>query len=330
MIVTIFGGSGFVGRYIAQRLAKQGHRIRVAVRKPNEAIFVRTYGVPGQVEPVSANVRDDRSVNDAVKGSDSVVNCVGILVETGRQGFHDIHAEGAERIASAAAREGAETLVHISAIGADPDSESEYAASKGKGEEAVMSQFADAIVLRPSIVFGAEDQFFNRFAAMTRMSPIIPLVGARTKFQPVFVGDVANAAAKCACGETSPGIYELGGPEVADFRSLMHLMLKSVRRRRAVVSLPEFVAMPMAGAMDILQFITMNVLVNNMLTKDQVRQLANDSVVSDRARTLSDFGIEPTAMEAVLESYLYCYRPAGQFTAIHESADLSDLEQGGR
>ena len=330
MVVTIFGGSGFVGRYIAQRLAKQGHRIRVAVRKPNEAIFVRTYGVPGQVEPVLANIRNDRSVADAVKGSDSVVNCVGILVETRRQGFDSIHVEGAERIAAAAARAGAETLVHISAIGADPGSESKYAASKGKGEESVMSRFADATVLRPSIIFGAEDQFFNRFAVMARMSPVIPLVGARTKFQPVFVGDVANAAAKGACGEVSPGIYELGGPEVADFRSLMHLMLECVRRRRAVVGLPEFVAMPMAGAIDILQFVTMDLFVNNILTKDQVRQLARDNAVSDGVRTLSDFGIEPTAMEAVLESYLYCYRPAGQYTAIHESADLADSGQGDR
>ena len=330
MIITIFGGSGFVGRYIAQRLAKQGHRIRVAVRKPNEAIFVRPYGVPGQVEPVLANIRNDRSVAEAVKGSDSVVNCVGILVGTRRQGFNSIHVEGAERIASAAARAGAGTFVHISAIGADPDSESKYAASKGKGEEAVMSRFADAIVLRPSIIFGAEDQFFNRFAVMARMSPVIPLVGARTKFQPVFVGDVANAAAKGACGEASPGIYELGGPEAADFRSLMHLMLECVRRRRAVVGLPELVAMPMAGAMDILQFVTMDLFVNNILTKDQVRQLARDNTVSDGARTLSDFGIEPTAMEAVLESYLYCYRPAGQYTAIHESADLADSGQGDR
>ena len=330
MIVTIFGGSGFVGRYIAQRLAKQGHRIRVAVRKPNEAIFVRTYGVPGQVEPVSANIMSDRSVNDAVKGSDSVVNCVGILVETRRQGFTDIHVEGAERIASAATHEGAETLVHISAIGADPDSDSKYAASKGEGEEAVLSRFAKATVLRPSIVFGAEDQFFNRFAVMARMSPIIPLVGAFTNFQPVFVGDVANAAAKGARGEASPGVYELGGPEVADFRSLMQLMLQCVRRRRAVVGLPDFVAMPMAGAMDILQFITMNLFVNNILTKDQVRQLAQDNVVSGGARTLSDLGIEPTAMEAVLETYLYSYRPAGQFTAIHESANLADSEQGDR
>ena len=330
MIVTIFGGSGFVGRYIAQRLAKQGHRIRVAVRKPNEAIFVRTYGVPGQVEPVLANIRNDRSVADAVKGSDSVVNCVGVLVETRRQGFDSIHVEGAGRIAAAAARAGAGTLVHISAIGADPDSESKYSASKGKGEEAVMSRFADATILRPSIIFGAEDQFFNRFAVMARMSPVIPLVGARTKFQPVFVGDVANAAAKGACGEVSPGIYELGGPEVADFRSLMHLMLECVRRRRAVVGLPEFVAMPMAGAMDILQFVTMDLFVNNFLTKDQVRQLARDNAVSDGVRTLSDFGIEPTAMEAVLESYLYCYRPAGQYTAIHESADLADSGQGDR
>ena len=179
-------------------------------------------------------------------------------------------------------------------------------------------------------LFGAEDQFFNRFAVMARMSPVIPLVGARTKFQPVFVGDVANAAAKGACGEASPGIYELGGPEAADFRSLMHLMLECVRRRRAVVGLPEFVAMPMAGALDILQFVTMDLFVNNILTKDQVRQLARDNAVSDGFRTLSDFGIEPTAMEAVLESYLYCYRPAGQYAAMHESADLADSGQGDR
>lgn len=322
MIVTIFGGSGFVGRYVAQRLAKRGHRIRVAVRRPNEALFVRPYGVPGQVEPVLANIRNDDSVAEAVRGADAVVNCTGILVETRRRRFEDVHAKGADRIAAAAAESGAKKLVHVSAIGADPGSASAYAASKADGEAAVLARFPGAIILRPSIVFGPEDKFFNRFASMARLSPVIPLVGSRTRFQPVFVGDVAQAAEVALEAEASPGVYELGGPDIEDFRGLMRLMLQCVRRKRALIPMVDQIAAPLAFCMDMLQIVTLDLFVNNLLTRDQVRLLGADNVVSEGAMTLSDLGIEATPMSAVLESYLYCYRPAGQFTAIHESADM--------
>lgn len=322
MIVTIFGGSGFVGRYVAQRLAKRGRRIRVAVRRPNEALFVRPYGVPGQVEPMLANIRNDDSVAEAVRGADAVVNCTGILVETRRQRFEDVHAKGADRIAAAAAESGAKKLVHVSAIGADPGSASAYAASKADGEAAVLARFPRAIILRPSIVFGPEDKFFNRFASMARLSPVIPLVGSRTRFQPVFVGDVARAAEAALEAEVPPGVYELGGPDIEDFRGLMRLMLQCVRRKRALIPMADQIATPLAFCMDMLQIVTLDLFVNNLLTRDQVRLLGVDNVVSEGAMTLSDLGIEATPMSAALESYLYCYRPAGQFTAIHESADM--------
>ena len=195
-LVTIFGGSGFVGRYVAQRMAKQGWRVRVAVRRPNEAIFVKPYGVVGQVEPIFCNIRDDDSVRAAMFGADAVVNCVGILEETGKNKFDAVQHEGAERIARIASEEGVQSLAHVSAIGADPESDSQYAKSKGLGEEAVRAAFPSAVILRPSIVFGPEDEFFNRFSAMARLSPVIPLFGAETKFQPVYVDDVAAAVEK--------------------------------------------------------------------------------------------------------------------------------------
>jgi uncharacterized protein YbjT (DUF2867 family) len=213
-LVTIFGGSGFVGRYVARRMAKEGWRVRVAVRRPNEAIFVRPYGTVGQVEPILANIRDDDSVRAAIHGADAVVNCVGILAESGKNTFGLVQHHGAARVARMAAEEGVGTLVHVSAIGADEDSESDYANSKALGEAAVLEAFPRAVILRPSIVFGPEDEFFNRFAQMTRFGPILPVVGADTRFQPVYVDDVAKAAVMGVAGQAAPGIYELGGPEV--------------------------------------------------------------------------------------------------------------------
>ncbi len=320
-LVTIFGGSGFIGRYIARRMAREGWRVRVAVRRPNEAIFVRPYGVVGQVEPVFANIRDDDSVRAAIHGADAVVNCVGILTESGKNRFGLVQHHGAGRIARIAAEEGAETFVHISAIGADSGSDSHYAASKGRGEEAVLEHFPRAVILRPSIVFGPEDEFFNRFAKMTRLSPMIPLVGARTRFQPVYVDDVAHAAAKGVLGEAAPGVYELGGPQVQTFRELMLLMLRTIRRRRYLLQLPFSAAMVMAAVLDFLQAITLGLFHNGLLTRDQVRNLRRDNVVSEGSRGLPELGIQPVAMELLLEDYLWPYRPSGQYAAIKESAD---------
>jgi NADH dehydrogenase len=318
-LVTIYGGSGFVGRYIAQRLARQGWRIRVAVRRPNEAHFVKPYGVVGQVEPVFCNIRDDDSVRQAMAGADAVVNCVGVLAESGRNTFDAVQASGAARIARIAAEEGVGRLVHLSAIGADADSDSSYASSKGLGERAILEAFPSAVILRPSIVFGPEDQFFNRFAAMTRLAPAIPLFGASTRFQPVYVDDVAAAAEKAVLGQAASGIYELGGPEVASFRDLMHHMLRIIRRRRLVVGLPFWVGRAMGRVFAALGFLTGG-LFPAPVTVDQVKQLSRDNVVSGDAMTLADLGIKPTSMEAVLPSYLWVFRPDGQYSDLTRSA----------
>ena len=319
-LVTIYCGSGFIGRYIARRMAKEGWRVRVAVRRPNEAIFVRPYGVVGQVEPVFCNIRDDASVRAVMQGADAVVNCVGVLNEVGRNGFDAVQAEGAARVARIAAELGVGRLVQLSAIGADAESASAYARSKAAGEAAVRMAFPEAVILRPSVVFGSEDQFFNRFAAMTRFGPVLPVVGAGTKFQPVYVDDVAQAAVRGVLGEAAPGVYELGGPDVRTFRALMQKMLQVVQRRRLVVNIPFFVARIMGGAFDLLQTLTLGLFTNGLITRDQVRNLAHDNVVSPHARGLADLGIAPTPIDAVLPEYLWRYRPSGQYAAIKDSA----------
>lgn len=318
-LVTIYGGSGFVGRYIARRMARAGWRVRVAVRRPNEAIFVKPYGVVGQVEPVLCNIRDDASVAQVMAGADAVVNCVGILATNGNNTFDAVHVEGAARVARIAAEQGVARMVQISAIGADGQSESDYARTKSLGESAVLEHMPDAVILRPSIVFGAEDGFFNRFAAMTRMGPILPVVGAGTRFQPVYVDDVAKAAEAALTGDVASGIYELGGPEVRTFRELMALMLGVIRRRRAVVNIPFFVANIMAFGFELGQTLSLGI-VRAQLTRDQVRNLRNDSVASDAAMGFGELGIEPVAMESVLPDYLWRFRPSGQYDAIKESA----------
>ncbi len=318
-LVTIYGGSGFVGRYIARRMAQAGWRVRVAVRRPNEAIFVRPYGVPGQVEPLLANIRDDASVRAVMRGADAVVNCVGILAPEGPNRFDAVQAEGAARIARIAAETGVARMVQVSAIGADPASRSAYARTKGQGEAAVLAALPGAMVLRPSIVFGPEDQFFNRFAGMARMGPVLPVVGADTRFQPVYVDDVAAAAVRGVLGDATGGIYELGGPDVATFRQLMQKMLGIIRRRALIVNVPFPVARLMGGGFDVLSAATGGI-VRGPLTLDQVRNLARDNVVAPGARGLAELGIAPTAMDAILPDYLWRFRPTGQFDAIKESA----------
>ena len=319
-LVTIYGGSGFVGRYIARRMAKAGWRVRVAVRRPNEAIFVKPYGVVGQVEPILCNIRDDASVAAAMSSADAVVNCVGILAEDGKNRFDAVQAEGAGRIARLAAAQGVESMVHISAIGADKDAESDYARTKALGEAAVMEHMPNAVILRPSIVFGPEDQFFNRFAGMTKLGPVLPVVGASTKFQPVYVDDVARAAEKALTEGVDPGVYSLGGPDVASFRELMELMLETIHRRRLIVNIPFFAAKAMASGFDMLQTLTLGLVKNGMITRDQVKNLANDNVVGEADKTFADLGIEPTAMAAILPEYLWRFRPSGQYDAIKRSA----------
>ena len=319
-LVTIFGGSGFVGRYITRRLARDGWRIRVAVRRPNEALFVRTYGAPGQVEPIFANVRDEDMVRTAVAGADAVVNCVGILNETGRQTFEDIHTRAAGTIARAAADAGATTLVSLSSIGADAGSDSTYARTKAAGEAEIRAAFPDAVILRPSLIFGPEDKFFNRFAALAKYTLVLPVVGASCRFQPVFVDDVAAAAVRAVDGLAQPGVYELGGPEVVTFRGLITRMLKIIRRPALVISWPFWIARINAWFFDLFQSMSMGLFTNKILTRDQVRQLRHDNIVAPGAKGFADLGLQPTPMEAELEAYLYCYRPAGQYQAIKESA----------
>ncbi|WP_296417671.1 complex I NDUFA9 subunit family protein [Pseudooctadecabacter sp.] len=317
-LVTIYGGSGFVGRYIARRLAKDGWRIRVAVRNPNEAMFVKPYGAVGQVEPVFCNIRDDASVRSVMTGADAVVNCVGVLDEVGKNTFEAVQADGAERIARIAAEQGVAAMVQISAIGADADADSEYAQTKAAGEAGVLRHMPEAMILRPSIIFGMEDEFFNRFAGMSRFGPVLPVVGAETRFQPVYVDDVAKAAALGVNGDAR-GIYELGGPDVHTFRELMQQMLDIVRRRRLVLNIPFWMARVMAFGFRVVRFLTLG-LVRGPLTADQVKNLAVDNVVAEDAKTFADLGIAPTAMEAVLPDYLWRFRPSGQYDAIKESA----------
>ena len=319
-LVTIYGGSGFVGRYIARRMAKEGWRVRVAVRRPNEAMHVKPYGVPGQVEPVFCNIRDDASVAAVMQGADAVVNCVGVLNQVGKNTFSAVQAEGAERIARLAKAAGIDRMVHLSAIGADAGASSEYARTKAAGEAGVLAHMPGAVILRPSVIFGAEDEFFNRFAAMTRLGPVLPIAGGATKFQPVYVDDVAQAAVKGILGEAEAGVYELGGAEVKSFAELMQQMLDVILRRRLVVSLPGFVAGLMAFGFDTAQKVSLGLFENTLLTRDQLKNLKVDNVVADGAKTLADLGIRPVTMGSVLPDYLWKFRPNGQYDELTASA----------
>nr|WP_306263987.1 complex I NDUFA9 subunit family protein [Pararhizobium sp. IMCC3301] len=309
--VTVFGGSGFVGRHVVQALARRGYRVRVAVRRPDLAGFLRPLGAVGQIQPVQANLRYPDSIVAAVADADYVVNLVGLLLESGAQKFDAVQARGAAEVARAAKQAGVERLVHMSAIGADAGSPAAYARSKAEGEAAVLREFPEAVIVRPSIIFGPDDDFFNRFAAMARLSPVLPLIGGGvTKFQPVFVGDVAEAIALGVDGAMTPGkIYELGGPDVASFRECLELMLKITQRKRALVSLPWWLA-ELQGKM-------LGILPNAPLTHDQVLMLKRDNVVGTAAkadkRTLTGLGISPRSMEAILPTYLIQYRERGQF-----------------
>lgn len=319
-LVTIFGGSGFVGRYVTQRMARAGWRVRVAVRRPNEAMHVKPYGTVGQVEPVLCNIRDDASVRAAMIGADAAVNCVGILIESGRNRFDAVQHEGAARVAGIAADVGVGRLVHISSIGADIEADSAYSRSKAAGEKAVLDHFPSAVILRPSVIFGTEDQFFNKFARLTQLGPVLPIVGGDTRMQPVFVDDVAQAVASGILGTARPGIYELGGPEVSTLRDLLARMLNVIEKRRLIVNLPFWVGRIMSGALDAAQGVTVGLFSNTLLTRDQVKNLHHDNFVGADAPGFAELGIKPTAMDGVLPDYLWPYRPSGQFAAIKASA----------
>jgi uncharacterized protein YbjT (DUF2867 family) len=319
-LVTIYGGSGFVGRYVARRMAKEGWRVRVAVRRPNEALFVKPYGAVGQVEPVFCNIRDDASVRAAMAGADAVVNCVGTFDKGGRNGFEAVQVEGAGRIARIAAELGVAHMVHVSALGAGAASDSLYLKTKAEGEAAVLAAMPGAVILRPSVIFGTEDGFFNKFATMSRLGPVLAIVGGQTPFQPVYVDDVAAAAVAGATGAARPGVYELGGPDVRSFRQLMDEMLAVIHRRRVVVSLPFWVGNLLGMVFDALSAVTLGLVTNGLVTRDQVRALRVPNVVSPGAQGLAELGLTPTPMGAVLPGYLWRFRPAGQYDAIKDSA----------
>lgn len=319
-LVTILGGSGFVGRYVARRMAQAGWRVRVATRRPNEHLAVRTYGTVGQVEPMLCNIRNRESLRTVMAGSDAVVNCVGVLTERGKNSFAVVQAEGAGMVAGLATELGVAHLVQISAIGADAQSDSLYARTKALGEVAVLAAFPGAVILRPSVIFGPEDQFFNRFAGMARFTPVLPITGGASRFQPVWVDDVAQAAALAAMGQAEAGVYELGGPDVMTFRALIEMMLAEIRRKRLILDMPGWMARLTARGLGAAQVLTAGLFHNEVLTLDQIRNLARDNVVAEGARGLTDLGIDPTPMDLILPTYLWRFRPAGQFAAIRESA----------
>jgi NADH dehydrogenase len=313
-LVTVFGGSGFVGRYVVRRLAQDGYRIRVAVRRPHLAHFLRPMGMVGQIQIIAADLSDEKLIQGALEGASAVVNLVGILSQSGRQRFKALHAEAPGLIGRHAGVHGAKRVIQISAIGADPKSPSRYGRSKAEGEAALKRDFPEATILRPSIVFGTEDHFFNLFANMARFAPALPLIRGKTRFQPVFVEDVADAVARCLASPATRGrIYELGGPAIYSFKDLLKLILAETGRARPLIPVP--------GPVAALQALVLGLLPNPPLTLDQLAQLKRDNVAkagrdADEVGVLADLGIAPTALEGVLPSYLWRFRKTGQFETL--------------
>ena len=311
-LVTVYGGSGFLGRHVVRAIAETGARMRVAVRRPELAGHLQPLGGVGQIVPVQANVRFPDSLMAAAEGANAVINLVGILFPTGKQTFKSVQDEGARNVAEAAKAAGADKLVHVSAIGADQNSPSVYARSKAAGEAAVTDTFPGAVIFRPSVVFGPEDDFFNRFAGLARIAPVLPLIGGgHTKFQPVFVGDVAKAVVAALTGSAAANApYELGGPEILTMREVMARVLDYTMRRRPLVPVPFWFAKLQASFLQLLP--------KPPLTVDQVRLLESDTVVSGAAieagRTLEGLNIEPVAVASVVPDYLERFRPRGQFS----------------
>ena len=321
-LITVIGGSGFLGRHIVRALARRGYRIRVAVRRPDLAIHLQPLGKVGQIVPVQANVRYPDSVAAACASAYAVINLPGVLYNSRNQSFEAIHVFGAAAAAKAAASAGAALFMHMSALGADRNSPSDYARTKAEGEMRVLDAFPGAMIVRPSIVFGPEDQFFNRFAAMARFSPVLPIFGGRTRFQPVFAGDVADGIDRLVERGLADGrIYEFGGPEVYTLKELVRFTLRTIMRRRLLLSLP--IALGNAGAA------FLQLLPKPPLTRDQLKLLRIDNVVSAQAehesRTLKGLGMLPRDIEAIVPAYLYRYRRAGQFTEAEQRlAELAE------
>ena len=306
-VATVFGGAGFIGRHLVRQLAQRDWRVRVASRNPKRALFLKPSGAVGQIAPIYANIHDDASVAAAVRDSDYVINLIGILYESGRETFQAVHADAAGRIAQAARDAGAQRFIQVSAIGASDQSEARYAQTKAAGEAAVLDAFPEASILRPSVIFGPEDNFFNQFGEMARMSPFLPLIGGgRTRFQPVYVGDVADAVMACLDDPATKGrVYELGGPQVYSFKEILQIVMRETRRRRLLLTLP--------WGMANLQARVFQMLPKPLLTVDQVTLLKTDNVASGDLPTLADLGIEPTTVEVIVPTYLWRFRPGGRF-----------------
>jgi uncharacterized protein YbjT (DUF2867 family) len=321
-LATVFGGSGFLGRNIVRALARKGWRIRVAVRRPDLAAFLRPIGAVGQIEPVQANVRFPASIAAALEGASAAVNVTGVRAESGAQTYAAVHVEGALALARAASNAGVATYVHVSGIGADAKSSSPYIASKGLGEQATRASFPDAVIMRPSVVFGPEDDFFNRFGALACHLPVLPLVaGGKTRLQPVYVGDVGQAVAAALSGLTKPGaVYELGGPRTMTLREAAELALRAIDRRRPLVGVPLGPSRLIAASSQFVAAATFGLFPKLLtITREQVDLLASDNVVSAEAeaegRVLSGLGVEPQAVEAIIPSYLVRFRRTGQYEA---------------
>ncbi len=319
-IVTVFGGSGFVGRHVVRALARQGWRIRVASRRPDLAYHLQPLGRVGQIHAVQANLRYPESVAAALRGAEAVVNLVAVLSEHGDQKFAALHVNGARAVAQAAAQAGITNVVHVSALGADAQSESLYARTKAEGEAEMLAARPETVIFRPSIIFGPEDAFFNRFAALARISPVLPLFGGgETKFQPVYVGDVAEAIARALSGRAEAGAaYELGGPQVKTFRELMQYVCDVTGRRRLLLPLPFKAGDAMAYGTELADKLSLGLFPKMLLTtRDQIKLLAVDNVVSPQAaadhRTLEGLGIHPEAIESIVPTYLVRFRKTGQF-----------------
>jgi uncharacterized protein YbjT (DUF2867 family) len=319
-LVAVFGGSGFLGRYAVSALAKAGYRIRVGMRHPNLGNYLVPMGQVGQIQLVKANILNPDHVAATILGADAVVNLVGVLRQNGRQRFGRLHRDAPGELAKAALENGVSTFVHVSSLGVSANSQSTYARTKAEGELRVREAFPAATILRPSLLFGPEDNFFNRFAGMARFSPVLPLIGGgKTKFQPVYVGDVANAIAKSVMDPTSARgrTYELAGPSIYTFRELMETILRETCRKRALLPVPFALA-------------SMGAAVANLspwppITPDQVRLLKTDNVMTKGALGLSELGIEPDSVEAIIPSYLWRFRPQGQFQVLHPEAAVKPL-----
>ena len=320
-LVTVFGGSGFLGRHVTRALAKRGWRVRAAVRRPDLAFHLQPLGGVGQVTAVQANLRYPESVEAALRGADAAVNLVGVLTPRGRQTYEAVQRFGAQAVADAVKAAGLTRFAHVSAIGADAESPSAYGRSKAEGEAAVRMATPDAVIFRPSFVFGPEDEFFNRFATIARLSPVMPVTGADTRVQPIFVGDVAEAIARALEGRATAGAtYELGGPDVMTMREVVEFVLKTIDRSRLIAALPASVARAMATVTNFADVVSLGLMPKEFVTTpDQVAMLGQDNVVSDAAkrdgRTLEGLGVAPTLAAAIAPTYLYRFRKTGQFAA---------------